>query len=490
MTFEEKPEGNGGLVDENQLYLGARQQANRKPGASGKAKFSARQEVNDKRGLPRKSLNMYTWQEIQRHNQETGQWLVINRKVYDVTGWADRHPGGRKVLSHYAGEDATDVFRAMHPDPDIVRLYLKPLLIGELAPEEPNQERNKNSQLVEDFQELRRTLETMNLFNSNLGFFFLHLAQVLILEALAWVIVWHFGSGWLVTMFISCLLTVAQAQSGFLQHDMGHLSIFKKSKWNHLMQIFVMGHLKGLSAKWWNNQHFQHHVKTNIYLKDPDINLGPFLVIGDLQPVKYGKNKIKYINYEKQHLYFCMVGVPLFMPVYINLKSILAMYRRRAWKHFFPQDIAWVSSFYIRYFITFGPFYGIFGTMVLIYLVKFLESPWLAYITQMSHIPMKVSNEENQDWFSTQVLATCNVEQSFFNDWFTGHLNFQIEHHLFPTMPRHNYHKVAPLVKSLCAKHGLPYVNKPMLKAFGDTLRALKKYGALWKEAYCMHPQT
>ncbi|XP_061017865.1 fatty acid desaturase 2-like protein FADS2B [Dama dama] len=341
------------------------------------------------------------------------------------------------------------------------------------------------SQLVEDFQELRRTLETMNLFNANLGFFFLHLAQVLILEALAWVIVWHFGSGWLVTMLISFLLTVAQAQGSFLQHDMGHFSMFKKSKWNRLMQIFVTGHLQGLSAKWWNNQHFQHHVKTNIYLKDPDINLDPFLVIGDLQPVKYGKNKIKFINYEKQHLYFCMVGAPLLMPVYINLKSILAMYRRRAWK-----DIAWVSSFYICYFITFGPFYGIFGTMVLIYLVKFLESPWIAYVTQMSHIPMKMSKEENQDWFSTQVLATCNVEQPFFNDWFTGHLNFQIEHHLFPTMPRHNYHKVAPLVKSLCAKHGLPYVNKPMLKAFGDTLRALKKYGALWKEAYCMHPET
>ncbi|KAM9767688.1 fatty acid desaturase 2-like protein FADS2B [Dama dama] len=81
-------------------------------------------------------------------------------------------------------------------------------------------------------------------------------------------------------------------------------------------------------------------------------------------------------------------------------------------------------------------------------LVKFLESPWITYITQMSHIPVKMSKEENQDWFSTQVLATCNVEQSFFNDWFTGHLNFQIEH------------------------------------------QALKKSGALWKEAYCTHPQT
>ncbi|CAI9153605.1 unnamed protein product [Rangifer tarandus platyrhynchus] len=484
MTFEEKPEGNGSLVDESQQYLGGRHQANGKPGTSGKARLSARQEANAKCGLPRKSFNRYTWQEIQRHSQETDQWLVINRKVYDVTGWADRHPGGRQVLNHCAGEDATDVFRAMHPDPDIVRLYLKPLLIGELAPEEPNQERNKNSRLVEDFQELRKTLETMNLFNANLGFFFLHLAQVLILEALAWVIVWHFGSGWLITMFISFLLTVAQVQGSFLQHDMGHRSIFKKAKWNRLMQTFVTGHLKGLSAKWWNNWHFLHHVKTNIYSKDPDISGCPLFLVGDFQPIQYGKNKIKYIDYEKQHLYFHVVWAPFFLPVYLNMESFLLMYRRRDW-----EDIAWVISFYIRYYITFGPFYGIYGTMLLIYFVKFLESPWITYVTQMSHIPMKMGNKENQDWFSTQVLATCNVEQSFFNDWFTGHLNFQIEHHLFPTMPCHNYHKVAPLVKSLCAKHGLPYVNKPMLKAFGDIARALKKFGALWKEAYCMHPE-
>ncbi|KAI4581173.1 hypothetical protein MJG53_010715 [Ovis ammon polii x Ovis aries] len=534
MEFEDKPESNGSLIDENQLDLGAKHQANGKPGASGKAKLSARQQANAKCDLPRKSLNRYTWQEIQRHNQKTDQWLVINRKVYNVTAWVDRHPGGRKVLNYYAGEDATrnpgrcdglrmrrgeggredegcasrqtmifqygpatlkcfshmvnhqmtlilvrltnfrviecdnentslkaafpkgvrasvrrqkeqqvldwfsriqipssitesrkDVFRAMHPDPDIVRLYLKPLLIGELAPEEPNQERNKNSRLVEDFQELRRTLETLNMFNANLGFFFLHLAQILILEALAW----------------------------------------------------------GLSPKWWNYRHFQHHVKTNIYPKDPDIDVGPLFVVGDLQPVEYGKYRIKFFDYEKQHLIFCLLS-PFVTPVYFNLGSIQEMCHRRHW-----EDIAWAISFYIRYLITFGPFYGIFRTMVLIYLAKFLESVWIAYVTQMSHIPMKISKEENRDWFSSQVLATCNVEHSFFNDWFTGHLNFQIEHHLFPTMPRHNYHKVAPLVKSLCAKHGLPYENKPMLKAFGDILRALKKYGALWKEAYCTHPE-
>ncbi|XP_036282420.1 fatty acid desaturase 2-like protein FADS2B isoform X7 [Pipistrellus kuhlii] len=414
MQIGEKQAGNGSLVGKNQPPVGEKHQANDKPEANGKAEVSPKQEADGKGDTPRKSLNLYSWQEIQRHNQEADQWLVINRKVYDVTSWADRHPGGHRVLHHYAGEDATDVFRAMHLELDIARLYLKPLLIGELAPGEPSQERNKNAQLVEDFRELRRTLEAMNMFSASLGFFSLHLIQILILEVLAWLMLWHFGNGWPITICISFLLTISQAQSSFLQHDTGHLSIFKKSKWNHLMHRFVMCHLKGLSVKWWNHRHFQHHIKPNIYPKDPDIDVGPLFLVGDLQPLKYGKKKIKYIDYEKQHLYFYMVALPLLMPVYFNLQSMQVMYLRRYWK----------------------------------------------------------------------VLATCNVEQSFFNDWFTGHLNFQIEHHLFPTMPRHNYQKVAPLVRSLCAKHGLQYVNKPILKAFGDIVRSLKKSAALWMDAY------
>uniref|UniRef100_F7C4G0 Cytochrome b5 heme-binding domain-containing protein n=1 Tax=Equus caballus TaxID=9796 RepID=F7C4G0_HORSE len=444
MKFEEKYEGNGRLVGKSQPYLYEKPQGNWKPVGNEKAEASVKQEANGKCcDTPRKILNTYSWQEIQRHNQESDQWLVINHKVYDVTGWAKRHPGGRWVLNHYAGDDAMDVFRATHPKLDIVQLYLKPLLIGELAPGEPSQERNKNSQLVEDFQELRRKLEAMNMFNANLGFFFLHLAQILILEALAWLMLWHFGNSWTITIFISFLLTVSQVKCVFT-HDAEHLSIFKKSKCNRLMHKF-----DGVSRNLWISAHPQHHGKPNIYSKDPDISFQPLFLFGDLLPVEYGKRKIKYINYEKQHLYFLMIVLPFFMPGYISMQTVRHIYSRKHW-----EELPWVSSFYIHYFIIFGPSYGIFGSLLLIYFVN--------------HI---TTREENQDWLSTQVLATCNVEQSFFNDWFTGHLNFQIEHHLFPTMPRHNYHKVAPLVKSLCAKHGLQYVKKPLLKAVGDIFR-------------------
>lgn len=146
--------------------------------------------------------------------------------------------------------------------------------------------------------------------------------------------------------------------------------------------------------------------------------------------------------------------------------------------------MAWMTSFYVRIFLTYVPLLGLKGSLGLLFLVRFLESNWFVWVTQMNHIPMHIDHDRNVDWFSMQVRATCNVHKSAFNDWFSGHLNFQIEHHLFPRMPRHNYHKVAPLVQSLCAKHGIEYQSKPLLSAFADIVHSLKESGQLWLDAY------
>ncbi|XP_074228008.1 acyl-CoA 6-desaturase isoform X2 [Camelus bactrianus] len=375
----------------------------------------------------------FSWEEIQKHNLRTDRWLVIDRKVYNITKWSRRHPGGFRVIGHYAGEDATDAFFAFHRNLDFVRKFMKPLLIGELAPEEPSQDHSKNSQITEDFRALRKTAEQMNLFKANHLFFLLLLAHIFVMETIAWFTVFYFGNGWIPTIITAIILAASQAQAGWLQHDFGHLSVYKKSTWNHIVHKFTIGHLKGASGNWWNHRHFQHHAKPNIFQKDPDVNMLHLFVLGERQPV---------------------------------------------------EDLAWAVSYYARFFITYIPFYGFLGSILFLNFIRFLESHWFVWVTQMSHIPMDIDNEAYRDWFSSQLSATCNVEQSFFNDWFSGHLNFQIEHHLFPTMPRHNLHKVAPLVRSLCAKHGIEYQEKPLLQALQDITGSLKKSGQLWLDAY------
>ncbi|NWQ73949.1 FADS2 desaturase, partial [Columbina picui] len=422
-------------------------------------------EKGGESGEPEAQVRFYTWEEIQKHNLRTDKWLVIERKVYNVTKWANRHPGGQRVISHCAGEDATDAFQAFHINPTLVQKFLKPLLIGELAPGEPSHDRDKNSQLVEDFRTLRKTVEDMNLFRASPLFFSLYLGHIIVMEVLAWLMLSYFGTGWITTLILACILTTSQAQAGWLQHDFGHLSVFKKSSWNHIVHKFVIGHLKGASANWWNHRHFQHHAKPNIFKKDPDVNMLHVFVLGDTQPVEYGKKKLKYLPYNHQHEYFFLSEILLFslIPCSHTLSD------PNTFMLFFPLwaalDLFCVKRKGIRRTKTFT----ILELLLPQNLISlFLESHWFVWVTQMNHIPMEIDSEKHRDWLSSQLAATCNIEQSFFNDWFTGHLNFQIEHHLFPTMPRHNFWKVKPLVKSLCAKYGVQYEEKPLGKAFVD----------------------
>jgi len=50
---------------------------------------------------------VYTWDDVRQHDSNSDKWIVINNDVYDITEWAKRHPGGFRVISHYAGQDAT-----------------------------------------------------------------------------------------------------------------------------------------------------------------------------------------------------------------------------------------------------------------------------------------------------------------------------------------------------------------------------------------------
>ncbi|KAL8170048.1 UNVERIFIED_CONTAM: hypothetical protein K2H54_062358 [Gekko kuhli] len=383
---------------------------------------------------------LFTWEEIGLHagqkNSKQEKWLVINRKVYDISQFQWRHPGGTRVISHYAGQDATDAFTAFHKDEDLVQKYLHQLLIGELAPDQPNCEPIKNEMLVNDFRELYRTVKKMGLLKPSYLFFAIIFLHAFLLDIAAWLTIWFFGKSWMPFLAGIALFTTAQIQYGFFQHDLGHVSVFQKPKWNRRL----------------------HFILTAV--------------------LKLGKKKKKYMPYKYQHTYFSLLA-PMIFVIFMQLTVFRFTILRKKW-----MELIFIVLFNIRVCLMYVPIMGFKSFMAYYWLARFLESNWFLWVSQMNHIPMNIDYDKNLDWVSTQLSATCNVDQSLFNDWYTGHLNFQIEHHLFPTMPRHNYWKVAPLVKSLCAKHGVQYLCKPLLTAFADILSSLKESSEHWEDAY------
>lgn len=418
-------------------------------------------------------LRTVTVEEVQRHNKRDDKWLLIKGKAYDISSFAKRHPGGAKIISHYAGEDASDAWVAFHNEKDFVQKHLNPLYVGDVLD-------YKSSSLQEDFRELRALVEKNEWLKADQIFFMLHLLHCNILEGMAVGVFWYFGTGWLSWLVAMVLFAAAQAQAGWTQHDYGHHSVFRSVRLNHWFHHLTVGFMKGASSHWWNFRHFQHHAKPNKLKKDPDVNMAYLFLMGDELPKEWGTKKRGFMPYNFQHNYFFLIGPPLLLPVYFHFEIIYFCIKRRDFL-----DLFLAIAFFCRIYAFFSPFLGGWGTFAFYMLARVLESHWFVWCTQMSHLPNDIRRDRgDEDWFTMQLNTTSNVTSNVFNDWFSGHLNYQIEHHLFPTMPRHNFRNVAPYVKSLCKKYGINYKCKPMFTAWADIFWSLQKSGQIWYEAY------
>mmetsp|Transcript_37690 Transcript_37690/g.89141 ORF Transcript_37690/g.89141 Transcript_37690/m.89141 type:complete len:491 (+) Transcript_37690:42-1514(+) len=477
--------------------------------------------TGDKKGVVRAKLpSSMSWAQVAESCSAGRKLMVISGAVYDVEEWVQKHPGG-KVLLTYVGEEASDPVAAFHRDKQQLQKYLAPLRVAELDEQRDTdsaaalQAKNtRNTELEKDFRDLRSKLEEAGMFQPKMWFYALMLFHVIALELAGWAVLFYFGRGWVPYTAAVLLLVVAQAQAGWLQHDFGHLSVFKSRAMNLLAHRFIILHLKAASSAWWNYRHYLHHAKPNIAEADPDINMPYVFMLGEdmgrawAEKQKQGKAG-GVMPYNKQQHYWWLVGPPLLLPLYFhyeNLRYVLGnaiLGKSGMWKdsyntqrylkgfrQFFWEEVAWMLSFFVRWHFMYGPLLGGVGGWFTFYMVvRTVESHWFVWVTQMSHLSMsinKYAKTTQRDWPSLQANASCNVEGGWFNDWFTGHLNYQIEHHIFPTMPRHNYSKVAPMVQSLFKRHNMEqqYVCKSLLGAFGDIVSSLERYGSAWADAY------
>uniref|UniRef100_A0A1I8H1C2 Cytochrome b5 heme-binding domain-containing protein n=1 Tax=Macrostomum lignano TaxID=282301 RepID=A0A1I8H1C2_9PLAT len=398
-------------------------------------------------------MKIYTWESLKEFQQRDckQKLIVIEGKVYDVTKFMHKHPGGAKLLGAYAGEDATDAWVALHNDKELVEN--RPARISDAYASWPSRPLVRAAAVLHQVP-----------------------APVLGIRVGRCAAAMAVRPAHLDCTASGPAAVHRQAQAGWAQHDYGHLSVFNSRRLNHIGHELVVGHMKGASSHWWNFRHFLHHSKPNVVGADPDINVPYLFLLGDKMPQEWGKRRRGFMPYNWQHDYFWLLGPPMLLPLYFHYENIYFIFKRGDWR-----DFVWTLSFFLKFFFyVFNHFFPSWLATFGFYIC--LCATWIALVfvacTQMSHIPMDIDRDQRRE--------PPECRRRLINDWFTGHLNYQIEHHLFPTMPRHSYPLVQPHVKQLCARHGIPYVEKPLSTALADIIRSLKKSGELWLEAYQM----
>lgn len=87
--------------------------------------------------------------------------------------------------------------------------------------------------------------------------------------------------------------------------------------------------------------------------------------------------------------------------------------------------------------------------------------------------------EPGQRWghLRRQVLTSRNVRGGSVTDWAMGGLNYQIEHHLFPGVPRCNLRKMQPMVREHCAAVGVPYTETGLVASYREALGHMREIG-------------
>ncbi|GMH39558.1 hypothetical protein BSKO_07456 [Bryopsis sp. KO-2023] len=441
------------------------------------------------------SKSVFTFAEVSKHNQADDCWMVVSGKVYDVTKFVPRHPGGNMIYVN-AGKDATNLFDSYHPPG--AREVLKKFYIGELQKEDEIQafraDFGENDQDRIFYDTIKKRVNEM-FKKSKIDPRFswqMYIKTAIILSACALSVYGSFYvsfSNLLASAVCAVCLGFFSASVGVaVQHDANHGAYSNSPTLNKCVGWLLDA--VGASSFLWKQQHVVgHHVYTNVDGLDPDIRVKDPDVrrVTDRQPWR------SYQVY--QHLYLgVLYGV-------LSIKSILlddfsalssnkigAVPLTRLTQEekivFWSGKVFWFA-YYVLFPVTFTP--HSFGKLLLIWTIAQLVAGWtLAFMFQVNHVTDDVVFFKGDDtgtisrgWAMSQVEGTSDfAHDSWLWMHVSGGLNFQVVHHLFPWVCHVHYPRIAPIIKDVCKEFDVRYVIYPtFLSAVQAHFKHLKRVG-------------
>jgi fatty acid desaturase len=308
-----------------------------------------------------------------------------------------------------------------------------------------------------DFAQLSTEIKQAGLLDRRRGYYIARITANLAGHAGAWVAFALLGDSWW-QLAVAAVLAVTTTQLAFIGHDAGHKQIFASKRWNGLAG-YVHGGLIGVSQDWWVSKHNRHHANPNHEDEDPDVDISVLAFTQKQGAAKRGP--LRWIASHQAVLFFPLLLLEGFA---LHLHSIRYSGRERYLM------IAHVVVYLVAVFWVLSPVYAI--AFVLVH-----QGLWGLYMGcsfAPNHKGMPVlSAGHTLDFLRKQVLTSRNIRGGWFVDFLLGGLNYQIEHHLFPSMPRPHLKRAQLIVSEFCRQRGIPYAQCGLFRSYGYVLEYL-----------------
>ena len=319
-----------------------------------------------------------------------------------------------------------------------------------------------------DYAILKKQIKATGLLESRSGYYWAKTIVAIALVAVGAVVALT-APNWWILLLDAVFMGFASTQVALLAHDVGHRQGYRGRRTNRIARAVFGNVMLAVSHSWWNDKHNQHHATPNHMELDPDIQFP--MIVFDHDQIASRKSWLHPVIAIQA---FVLIFLLPFQALNMRIVSIQHLFHEEA-------ERRWLQA-------------GLIGLHVVAYavLLYFIGWPWalpFALIHQgtfglynssvfaSNHKGMPVI-QERMDFLREQVLTSRNVSGHPLTDFWYGGLNYQIEHHLFPTMPRCNLRKAQPIIEAFCNERGISYHSTGLFKSYGEVLVHLHKESA------------
>ena len=329
------------------------------------------------------------------------------------------------------------------------------------------------------YTELARTVRDRGLLRRRYGYYWSRIALAVSAFVLVWAGIIALGNSWF-QLVLAAVLGVVVTQFGFLGHDGAHRQMFDSAAWNEWTSRILAGVFAGLSYGWWKDKHNRHHVAPNQEGRDPDVAPGAIAFTRDIA-ARRSTGFPGWFMKRQGWLFFPLLTLE---GINLHIASLRTLFGSEAVAHRRVEAalvVARLGAFVVVLLMVMPV--GKAAAFFCVQMAVFGLCLGGSFAPNHKGMPI-VPPTLKIDFLRRQVLMSRNVRGGPFVDFAMGGLNYQIEHHLFPNMPRPNLKRVQPIVRAYCARHEVSYTEVGLLASYGIVVDYLNNVGLRAREPF------
>jgi fatty acid desaturase len=321
-----------------------------------------------------------------------------------------------------------------------------------------------------DFAELSQRVKQAGLLDRRPRYYVVKIGLTVALLLAGWAVFLLVGRSWW-QLLTAVALGIAFTQVAFLGHDAGHKQIFRTRRASYVLGVLLGNLGVGLSFGWWQDKHNRHHAHPNETGSDPDVRTGTFVFV----PGATRRRRLSQLVTRGQAFFF--FPLLLLEGVNLHIAGLLALRERSPGARWLEGALMTlhIAAYLAVVFVVLSPLQAVLFVVVQQGVFGF----YMGCSFAPNHKGMPILSPDNElDYLRRQVLTSRNVRGGPLVDFVFGGLNYQIEHHLFPSMPRPSLRRAQAVVRGFCHERRISYCETSLVESYAQALRHLHAAGA------------